>query len=269
MFSHLVNTAFIAGPELPAQHKQMVDNNEFDDRWKRAMAHLAARHPPVPSRAALAKLLQISEQRLNNWVNQRKRVSNNSRLEFERETGISVDWLNEGHGEMLIPPNHVAEAVAHHLRPLRLWDDAADLSPDQYVMLDALEYRLSAGHGGFDPGSTETAAAGAAFRADFAANHGWKRKTHFSMRANGDSMEPTIQDGAPVVVAIDENRIRSGRIYAILVDGEPLLKRLDKLPGGMIRVRSDNSSNPAYAPFEIPESSIQVIGRAVWTPVML
>jgi phage repressor protein C with HTH and peptisase S24 domain len=81
-------------------------------------------------------------------------------------------------------------------------------------------------------------------------------------------MEPTIQHGAPVVIATNEKGIRSGKIYAILLDGDPLLKRLDKLPGGRVRVRSDNTA-PAYAPFDVDESALEVIGRAVWTPVRL
>jgi len=34
----------------------------------------------------------------------------------------------------------------------------------------------------------------------------------------------------------------------------------------MIYVRSANSTNADYAPFEVHESRLEVIGRAVWTP---
>jgi phage repressor protein C with HTH and peptisase S24 domain len=106
------------------------------------------------------------------------------------------------------------------------------------------------------------------FRSDWMKLQGWSPRTHYTMRCRGDSMEPTIQDGAPVVIDTSTRRIQSGRVYALAVDGETLLKRLDRLPGGIVRVRSDNPS-PLYAPWEIAEDALQIIGRAVWTPVQL
>lgn len=157
---------------------------------------------------------------------------------------------------------------APFLRPILAWNNPDDLPPDATVFLNKLDFYLSAGHGGPDPNAVEQTDKVTPFRADFCAAEGWTPKTHFTMRCIGESMEPTIQHGAPVVIATNELNIRSGRVYAVLIDGEPLLKRLDKLPGGRIRVRSDNSS-PAYCAFEVDENELQVIGRAVWTPVKL
>jgi phage repressor protein C with HTH and peptisase S24 domain/DNA-binding XRE family transcriptional regulator len=154
------------------------------------------------------------------------------------------------------------------LRPIVVWDDPKDLPPESTVFLKKLDFHLSAGNGGPDPDAVEQTDKVTPFRADFVAAQGWTPRTHFTMRCSGESMEPTIQDAAPVVIATNERTIRSGKIYAILLDGEPLLKRLDKLPGGKIRVRSDNPA-PAYEAFIVEEAEVQVIGRAVWTPVML
>lgn len=154
------------------------------------------------------------------------------------------------------------------LRPIFVWDDPRDLPAESTVFLKKLDFHLSAGHGGPDPDAIELTDKVTPFRADFAAQNGWTPRTHFTMRCTGESMEPTIQDNAPVVVATNDRNIRSGKIYAVLLDGEPLLKRLDKLPGGKIRVRSDNPA-PAYEAFVVDQEELQVIGRAVWTPVML
>lgn len=155
-----------------------------------------------------------------------------------------------------------------YLRPIVAWDDAGDLPPDQFAYLPKLDYYLSAGPGGFDPDALEATDKVTPFRSDFMKAQGWTPHTHFTMRCKGDSMEPTIQDGAPVVIDTSAKAIKSGRVYAVLIDGDPLLKRLDKLPGGMVRVRSDNTA-PAYAPFEVAEAALEVIGRAVWTAGML
>ncbi len=154
------------------------------------------------------------------------------------------------------------------LRPILVWDNPEDLPAESTVLLKKLDFYLSAGHGGPDPDAIEITDKVTPFRADFAAQNGWTPRTHFTMRCSGESMEPTIQDNAPVVIATNERSIRSGKIYAVLLDGDPLLKRLDKLPNGKVRVRSDNPA-PAYEAFIVNHEEIQVIGRAVWTPVML
>jgi len=153
-------------------------------------------------------------------------------------------------------------------RPIVPYDSPEDLPAGTYVSLPRLEYRLSAGRGGPDPDAAELAGTGAAFRSDFIRAQGWSPKTHYTMRCDGESMEPTIQDGAPVVIACNETTIRSGRIYALLLNDEPLLKRLHKRPGGLVQVTSDNPM-PQYAAYEVEESALTVIGRAVWTPMML
>jgi phage repressor protein C with HTH and peptisase S24 domain len=179
------------------------------------------------------------------------------------ELGKPVKWLLSG------KEISVADIEAPYLRPVQVWDEPGDLPPDQYVFLPSLDYHLSAGPGGPDPNAAQVTDRSSAFRAAFALAEGWSPKTHFTMRAKGDSMEPTIQDGAPVVIATNAKTIQSGRVYALLIDGEPYLKRLDRLPGGLIRVRSDNNLNPAYAAFEVSQEKIEIIGRAVWTPVKL
>lgn len=176
-----------------------------------------------------------------------------------KATGVSASWLKSGEGEML--PSRTKP-----LRRIRTWQDPADLPPD-YMVLRRIESMLSAGPHGPSVDDIDEHELGASFRADYARRAGWSRETHYTMRVDGRSMEPTIQDRSPVVIATnDRAHIRSGSVYAIRLEpnAQPLLKRLDKLPGGRLRVRSDNPA-PEFAPFEVIESEIEIIGRAVWT----
>jgi phage repressor protein C with HTH and peptisase S24 domain len=228
----------------------------------------AARELKGLSQRELARRVGLTGSAISQWESGETQPENIGASALEKaaqQVGRSVRYLLTGRDL----GSGVAEEKHAYLRPLTFWNDPKDLPADQFVMLPALDYYLSAGTGGPDPSAVEQTDKGAAFRADFAAAEGWTSRTHFTMRAKGDSMEPTVQDGAPVVIATSEKTIRSGRIYALLLDGEPLLKRLDRLPGGMIRVRSDNTSDPAYSAFEVREDVIEVIGRAVWTPVRL
>ena len=79
------------------------------------------------------------------------------------------------------------------------------------------------------------------------------------IRASGDSMSPTIEDGDSVVVDISDRSVRRDGIYAIQINGNLLIKRVQILPNG-IRMLSDN---PHYPPYEVTgeQESIVIVGR--------
>jgi len=58
--------------------------------------------------------------------------------------------------------------------------------------------------------------------------------------ADGDSMYPTIRDGAPMLVDTSKTEIRHGCIYVFDLDGDLMVKRIERLPDGTIDLISDN-----------------------------
>ena len=72
----------------------------------------------------------------------------------------------------------------------------------------------------------------------------------FYLKAAGDSMEPTIRNGADVLIRLQEE-VEDGEIAAVLVNGdtEATLKRVKK-QGDIIMLVAENS---AYAPYIITE----------------
>lgn len=84
---------------------------------------------------------------------------------------------------------------------------------------------------------------------------------------DGESMEPMLRPGDIILVDHrDQAQARDG-VYVLRLDKTLLVKRLQKMPGGMIKVSSDN---PAYQPFtlklaEMKEQDFEIIGRVVWT----
>jgi len=88
----------------------------------------------------------------------------------------------------------------------------------------------------------------------------------FLMLVDGDSMQPTLKNGSMIMVNKDVDNLSDG-IYVMRYDNNLLVKRLQMLPGGIIRVKSDNSM---YDPWEITKSQLDgeelaLIGRVVWT----
>ena len=88
----------------------------------------------------------------------------------------------------------------------------------------------------------------------------------FLMLVDGDSMYPTLKDGSMIMVNRNYNNLSDG-VYVMRHDNNLLVKRLQMLPGGIIKVKSDNTQ---YDPWEINKSQIdgtdlELIGRVVWT----
>lgn len=89
----------------------------------------------------------------------------------------------------------------------------------------------------------------------------------FALKAKGDSMEPTIPNGAIVMIR-EQSEVENGEIAAVLVNGdtEATLKRVKK-QGGMIFLMPDNSK---YTPYIVDENNpAKVIGKAVSFKVTL
>ena len=79
-------------------------------------------------------------------------------------------------------------------------------------------------------------------------------------------MEPTLRPGD--IILIDKSNSAASRdgIYVIRIDNALLVKRVQRLPGNIIKISSDN---PTYEPFEVnaadKHEDIAIIGRVVWT----
>lgn len=100
----------------------------------------------------------------------------------------------------------------------------------------------------------------------FADDLGINPKTSEVIFARGDSMETTIFGGDSVILDLSKRNIHDGVIYCIKLDGEPLIKRLQRLSPDRIGVVSDN---PKYKMREVilNENNIdgfEVIGEVRW-----
>ncbi|MBI1262983.1 MAG: hypothetical protein GC184_14795 [Rhizobiales bacterium] len=87
-------------------------------------------------------------------------------------------------------------------------------------------------------------------------NAAWLRQTYGvnpsdlkMLPSTGDSMVPTIPTGAMLMVNTGKAaRLPGDGIFVVRLEGDILVKRLQRVPGGKIKVSSDN---PAYDPFHI------------------
>lgn len=78
----------------------------------------------------------------------------------------------------------------------------------------------------------------------------------------GDSMQPTIHEGNPVLVDRSQTSIDSqDRIWCITYGELGMIKRIRRLPDGGYQINSDN---PSVSPITAYDDEMHVIGRVVW-----
>jgi len=84
------------------------------------------------------------------------------------------------------------------------------------------------------------------------------------IQVQGDSMEPTIKDNAFIVIDTTKTDLIDGGIYAILLDDQILIKRLQKTPG-QIKIISDNKNYETiyYNPKEQQDINFKIIGKKI------
>lgn len=149
------------------------------------------------------------------------------------------------------------------LTPILSWEHESDLPQGDYVFIPRVDIHLSAGNGRenveieFDKKQPQ------AFRADWIREKRLSPSKLASMKVDGDSMEPFIWDGETIVVDVSQTTIKDGKVYALWYDGGERVKRLQRLPGGGLRIKSDN---PQHSTIELQAEQadrVRIIGRVV------
>ena len=98
------------------------------------------------------------------------------------------------------------------------------------------------------------------FRSDWLRDRGLEPTKCSVISVYGDSMEPTIHDGAVILVDRLSTRRKPGSIYAVRLDDELVVKRAEKIDTRWVLV----SENSAYPPRGWPKDA-PVVGKVVWT----
>ena len=82
------------------------------------------------------------------------------------------------------------------------------------------------------------------------------------IKVAGDSMESTLYSGD--IVLVDHSRDYldpQGGIYALAVNDEIVIKRVERIGSNRVRLISDN---PRYAPIDLPADQVRINGKVIW-----
>ena len=99
-----------------------------------------------------------------------------------------------------------------------------------------------------------------AFRDDWLKRHGLNTAQCRVIEVIGESMEPTLQHRALILVDFQRTVRRHNKIFAVRTEDGPVVKRLQRDEDGWQLV----SDNKAYKPVPWPRDA-QVLGQVMWT----
>lgn len=137
-----------------------------------------------------------------------------------------------------------------------------DEDQSDFVAVSRLSVEVGAGPGRA-PGLVEEVGA-LQFKRDFLRAAGVSALNAAIVTVVGTSMEPTIKDGAVLLLNRADRDPRPGYIYAFSWDGEMLVKRFQKINNTWYAT-SDNADKHEHPDIEIDGSAHAVVhGRAIW-----
>jgi phage repressor protein C with HTH and peptisase S24 domain len=217
------------------------------------------------SRPAIAEKLGVSVVTIQNYENDQRDPPSSFMVRFAQLTGASLLWLLEGTGpEMKGGTANLHQATKDAPVPHICCDtlgNPVDLS--EFVFIPRYNLRAAAGHGAAVAG--EKPMFSISFRRYWIDNYLRIDPKDLSvLSVKGDSMEGVLNDRDVILVNHADTSPTSG-LYVLRIDGDLLVKRVQKLIGGRIEVKS---ANEAYSPFVVdtnaPGGDFAVIGRVVW-----
>ncbi len=202
-----------------------------------------------------SRLIGVQPQGLNRWIRGEVAPSYESLVKIAISANVSLDWLLTGEGEML------AKESAPNSSELQSQTEHAT---DCYAYLPLYDMSASAG-GGFCATDQEEVKTLLAFKKDWIHTELLaKPEELFLVHVEGESMTPVLNPGDVILVKKQDGAPVKDGIHVVRLDDVILVKRVQRLPGGKIKISSDNK---AYEPYTLDLTQMDnfaVIGRVVW-----
>lgn len=188
---------------------------------------------------------------LKRWRTDEAEPSLSTLIRIAETANVSLDWLMKGF-----------EAEPQLNTPLTALEQTG--LDDSYVYVPAYDIEVSAGHGSVCFTDAEPHKH-LAFRQRWITARGLQADALAALFTRGDSMTPTIPEGAAVIIDQSRNQALDGKVYVIRIDDRHYVKRTQWLIGGGLRLISDNK---LYDPLDITKAdmaanNIQICGQVI------
>lgn len=205
----------------------------------------------------LGQILGVNKNTIQAYTKKKGDLKGVALAAIVKKFGINGEWLIAGQGEPF-PGARIKHPEACGPETELVADQPEGAEAGKFVLISQVNGRISAGMGLIPDDSVDIKIA---FRRDWIKKKGNPENMSL-IKVSGDSMQPALLSGDIALVDHGHNYIDpQGGIYAIAVDGEIMIKRVQPIPGGKILVISDNKR---YTPLEIAAEHIRVNGKVIW-----
>lgn len=226
---------------------KLADGSQIGSNIGRVMAD----HGTITGKAQLARATGISPSTIGRIIRGEAMPSADYLARIAQALGVSVQDLHGGASPMPA------------MRPILAWEHPNDLPEGDFVMIPGLGVRPSTSRPDSIDVVIDTQDQPQAFRADWIRRRNLRPSALAWLLTEDDSMAPRIQRGDSLVVDTVATYVQDGRVYALWYDGGLRVKRLYRLPGGGLRIQSDNA---AYTAIDLGAQLVQhvrILGRVV------
>ncbi len=197
-------------------------------------------------------------QTIDSQIEELKKLTNTAKnVDLARVLGISPKTIQSWKSREKIPEDIFIKARA-------ISQNGGALVPRGFITLDVYEQSVSAGSG--ELVVSEEKSNDIVFSEAFISNElGVNPANIFLMPVKGDSMYPTLRNGALVMVNKVE-QFTGDSIYVFRYDGQLMVKRLQFSKDGLTVV-SDNDTYKEWSltKSEINSNDFEIIGEVVWS----
>lgn len=232
-------------PTTPEQKADAARLEALYERWRDAtMVKTGAK----PTQEEVATLLGVSQSALS----QRMRGTMSMSLDFASKAAQLIGCKVPDFSPSMA--NEIAE----------LAKGLSAVEEDEFAQVRRVDVSVSAGHGTLAVEDFSKSAL--TFRRSFLQEIGVTPNSAVIVSVKGRSMEPTIRDGAVLLVSTSAKTVVNGEIYAFRQDGHLYVKRLHRQPDASLLAVSDNPDREAYPDMHIAayDQDFEIIGRALW-----
>ncbi len=138
--------------------------------------------------------------------------------------------------------------------------------PDTHAGIEHMDFDISAGEGSEVPVFAETKYP-MLYRIDWFHRHRVRPENVKSMGVRGSSMERTLFPGDRIAVNLADRTVINDHVFALVLDGQAVVKRLFRHGPAGLRIVSDNADKTMYpdiliAPEDVTERVV-VLGRVI------
>jgi phage repressor protein C with HTH and peptisase S24 domain len=228
--------------------------NSWDKRFRERFKAVIER---IGTLEKVGSLVGTTGEQVGKWRDERAKAPFLAIAILAREAEVNPLWLafGEEFGES-------SNALGFHET------EQAHFEHDDAVMLPVLNVTAAAGPGHWNERADVVARF--PFSRAYLRHLGIDPEHVHCIRARGDSMWPTIADGAMMLVNARERSIVGDYIWSLVVGDEARVKRVQKLLDGSLSLLSDNKDR---YPIERIDASdldrVEIVGRVFWTEKVL